>query len=260
MRSTNKLFFYSPLLLQNAIWPITRPLLRFFIRYEIQGLENLKNLPKGIIFAANHSSELDTILVPAALPFFSRFMPIFYVSKPKEFYVNSGWRQFLYGGFIFKLWGAHSTISGYKDYGISLSPHIHIIQHGHSVLIFPEGKKTKTGEVVVDEARGGVAFLAEKTEFPIVPVFISGVFNMRIIDFLFRRRKVSITFGKPIYAYELLGHSPTGENKYKLAAKQILREVKSLRDYYKRCFYKGSDLGNINTYEKFFRGSVTFTD
>src|SRR3990167_11455141 len=103
MRSSNPIFLNLPLILQTAIWPIMRPLFWFFLHLKIIGCENLRSLPKGVIFASNHTSELDAILIPASLPFLSRFMPMFYVSRPREFYKNSGWRQLFYGGLFFKL-------------------------------------------------------------------------------------------------------------------------------------------------------------
>ncbi|HEY9584758.1 MAG TPA: lysophospholipid acyltransferase family protein [Candidatus Paceibacterota bacterium] len=228
MRSTNPIFLKSPLILQTAIWPATRFFFWFFMHLKVVGLENLKDLPKGVIFASNHTGELDPIIVPASLPFLSRFSPTFYVSRPREFYNNSGWRQIFYGGLFFKLWGSHSAISGYKDYGVSLSNHIHIIQRRHSLIIYPEGLTTKTGEVMVDEAHGGVAFLAEKTGLPIVPVYIGGHYKITLKDYLLRRRHVSIVFGRPIYSKELFGNEILVGNRYKSAARKVLGEVAAL--------------------------------
>ena len=105
---------------------------------------------------------------------------------------------------FFKLWGSHSAISGYRDYGVSLSNHIQIIQHRHSMIIYPEGITTPTGEVMIEWAHGGVAFLAEKTGLPIVPIYIQGVRRMKFWKkFILRRRRARIVFGKPIYAREL---------------------------------------------------------
>lgn len=192
----NAFFFVSPLILQKAIWHATRAILFFFCRFEVRGLENL---PKkcGVIFAANHSSELDPIVVPAALPFFSPLLPVFYVSRPREFYQTSGWRQFFYGGFFFKLWGSHAAIAGFHDYEKSLATHIQILEKGESVLIFPEGRKTRDGNIQ-KEAHGGVAYLARRTDCPIVPVRIVGDFNITLGDFFLRRRKISVIFGTPV--------------------------------------------------------------
>lgn len=201
----NPFFFWTPNILQRTVWPVVRPLLWFFTHFEVRGLENLTH-QTGVIFAANHSSEMDPILVPAALPFLSPRFPIFYVSRPRVFYKTSGWRQFFYGGFFFKLWGAHAAIAGARDYEKSLAAHLAIVRRGGSVLIFPEGRKTQDGTIGT-EAHGGVAFLARATGAPVVPVHIRGVFKMTFADFLLRRRRVSVSFGAPIFFNNASSHS-----------------------------------------------------
>lgn len=111
----NAFFYWSPFFLQTAVWPIVRPLFWFFLRLRVSKLENpadvantydrkyLLNNKNGVIFAVNHSSELDPILAPASLPFLSPLMPFFYTSREQAFYKTSGWRQFFYGGLFFKL-------------------------------------------------------------------------------------------------------------------------------------------------------------
>lgn len=172
-------------------------------------MENLKAVGRdghGVIFAVNHSGELDAVIVPAALPFLSRLMPMFYTSREQSFYKNSGWRQIFYGGLLFKLWGAHPVKIGLMNYELSLQTHVEIINHGNSVLIFPEGSTTKDGNL--KKGKGGVTYLAYKTGVPIVPIYIQGLFKLNIKEWFSRRRQVSITFGKPIAAVELF---PSGQ-------------------------------------------------
>lgn len=229
----NQFFFISPLILQKAIWHATRVVLFFFCRFEVRGLENLQDIIKlrsylnnkrGVIFAANHSSELDAIVVPAALPFFSVLLPVFYVSRPREFYQTSGWRQFFYGGFFFKLWGAHAAVSGSKNYERSLAPHIKILEHGGSVLIFPEGRKTRDGNIQ-KEAHGGVTYLAHRTECPVVPVRIFGDFNMSLSDFFLRRRRIVVVFGAPLVSTQ------NGSTDYKKGAEKVLSAIAALSTF-----------------------------
>jgi 1-acyl-sn-glycerol-3-phosphate acyltransferase len=208
----NRFFYLSPLILQTAIWPIVRPLFRFFLHLEILGLENLKKVvntygreqmpPNGVIFAVNHSSELDPILVPASLPFLSLLMPFFYTSREQTFYKTSGWRQFFYGGFLFKLWGSHPVRTGKQNYEESLATHIEILNRGRSVCIFPEGRKTKDGDIG-REAHGGVAYLAYRARAPVMPVRIKGVFKMTLREFLLRKRNAEVIFGAPLSPTEL---------------------------------------------------------
>ncbi|MFA6273071.1 MAG: lysophospholipid acyltransferase family protein [Candidatus Paceibacterota bacterium] len=197
----NWFYYLSPLVLQTLIWIPTRFFFLFFGHLEICGLENLRGLNKGVIFAVNHTGELDAMIVPASLPFLSRLMPMFYTSREKSFYKNCRWRQIFYGGLLFKLWGAHSVKVGLMNYELSLQTHIKIINHGNTVLIFPEGGTTKDGNL--KKGKGGITYLAHITGAPIVPIYINGVFRLIMKEWFSRRRRISITFGNPILPEEL---------------------------------------------------------
>jgi len=97
---------------------------------------------------------------------------------------------------LFKLWGAHPVKVGLMNYELSLQTHIEIINHGNTVLIFPEGGTTKDGNL--KKGKGGIAYLSHITNTPIVPIYISGVFKLGIKEWFSRRRRVKITFGKPV--------------------------------------------------------------
>ena len=194
------LYFISPLILQKIIWVPTRVILMYFGHLEIRGMENLSAINGNAIFACNHTSETDPLMIPASLSFFSRFSPIFYTSRENKFYKNSGWRKHFYGGYLFKAWGSYPVNVGLRDYEKSLLRHIRILNDGGNLCFFPEGKITPDGNI--QTAKGGLAFLAYKTKKPIVPVKLCGAYDMSFADFVLRRRKMSITFGKPLYVRE----------------------------------------------------------
>ncbi len=210
-----KFFYITPLILQKLIWLQIRLILWFFIGLEVRGLKNLKKIKGNAIFATNHSSEIDPILVPASLPFFSRFSPIFFVTLLQNEYKNSGWRQAFYGKTFFKLWGGHPAYLGLKNYEKSLVHHIELLKDGKNLCVFPEGgiaresssagvsTSSSSNNGALQPARGGIGYLAETTGKPIIPVAITGVYNMSNSDFFLRRRKVVVNFGKPIYKEEL---------------------------------------------------------
>jgi 1-acyl-sn-glycerol-3-phosphate acyltransferase len=224
-------YLISPLILQTIIWPGTRFCLWICGGLKVRGLENLSELKKntsgegGIIFAVNHTSELDPILIPAALPFLSRLMPIFYTSREKGFYSNSGKIQKLfYGGLFFKLWGSHALKVGLQDYEKSLATHITLLESGKSVLIFPEGGISKTGEL--SPAKGGVAYLALHCHSPIIPVAITGTYHLSFADFFLRRRHIMVQFLPPVFPQNIsLRHNQTGLPDYTHAAQEIMNEI-----------------------------------
>jgi 1-acyl-sn-glycerol-3-phosphate acyltransferase len=212
-------YFLSPLILQKIIWIPTRLFLKFFGHLDISGLENLRGLKTNVIFACNHTSEMDPFFVPASLGFFSRFSPIFYTSREKAFYANSGWRQMFYGGLFFEAWGSYAVFPGNQDYELGLINHIAIVNDGGNVVIYPEGGTTKDG--LLRPAKGGVAYLAERTGRPIVPVSVSGLFKLYPKDLFMRRKHFAIHFDKPVYAKELLA----GGKDYKDAAQIVMDTI-----------------------------------
>ena len=213
------LYTICPLILQKIIWIPTRLSLKLFGHLKISGLENLDGIKTNVIFACNHSSEMDPFFVPASLSFFSKFSPIFYTSREKAFYANCGWRQIFYGGMFFEMWGSYQVFPGQGDYAKGLVNHARIINDGGNVCIYPEGGTTKDG--TLRPAKGGVAFLSESTGCPIVPVSISGVFRISLKSFLLRRRYFVVHFGKPLYVKDLL----VGSNDYKVAAQKVMDVV-----------------------------------
>ncbi len=203
----HKLF---PLFLQTLIWIPTRLMFAIFGSFEVYGKENLKNIPQAI-FAVNHTSELDPIILTASLLPLGKFAPMFYVVAPaKEFNnTNFRWRRYIYTNTFFVAWGAHATIRGLRDYKTSLSTHVKLLKLGYNLCMFPEGKITKTGEL--GEPHGGIIHLARESGVPIVPVAITGVYKMTLKSFFGRKRHMVLEFGKPILAHQI---SATSAEQY----------------------------------------------
>lgn len=222
--------FYGiiPFLLQLLFWPVCRLLFWIFAGLQVRGLENVEHLPRGVIFASNHMSELDSILVPLSLPFLSRFAPMFYISRPKPFYYFAGWRRWIYGGLFFKALGAYPAVSGKRDYERTLKDHICILRDGFSMAVFPEGARNFDGSI--KKVHGGVAYLSYKVQTPIVPVKIRNS-HMTWKQFLARKRQIRFTFGKPIYPRELFHREPIvneERNDFKEAAWRVAEVVNGL--------------------------------
>jgi len=234
----NRIFYVWPLILQTCIWPVVRPAFWFFLRLEVHGLEHLQHVlckydrtytvqKRGVIFAANHSSELDSIFIPASLPFLSAFMPMFYTSRDASFYKHSGWRQRFYGGLLFKLWGAHRLQPAQNDYEHALKTHIGIVRDGKCLIMFPDGKRLPEAEIG-SIARGGIGYLAWRTEAAVVPVRITDAYQISPVDFLLRRRHVRVTFGEPISSAELVGTDTPSVEACKQASRSIMARIRSL--------------------------------
>lgn len=220
-----------PWCLQTFIWPGTRFVFRFFGHWEFEGLrENVRPLKKPLIFAADHSSETDVFMVPAALPFLSRHMPIFYVSRnERDFYLRTGWKRHIYGGTFFKAWGAYPVFGGYGDYEIALHHHLSIVNAGHNVCIFPQGGRKS--EIDPHDAHGGVAYLAYHTGAPVIPMATTGNSFMPAEEFFSFKRHIKTKFGAPMYTNDIFGTEPPKDAEgYKRGARNIMQRVKELAE------------------------------
>jgi 1-acyl-sn-glycerol-3-phosphate acyltransferase len=191
------------ILLQFIVHCLTLVLFRVFFVLEVKGkdkaLEELANArlqDKGILFASNHISEWDAIMVRCALPFGAYTYPMYYVAMTKEHYQNDkfGWRKYFYGGTFFKMLGAYPAYLGMRDYQASLVNHIELLEYGKSICIFPEGK-ISINTAKPGEAKGGVGFLAEYTKTNIIPVTLEGFGSISWRKVLFgKRQKLSVIY------------------------------------------------------------------
>lgn len=227
-----KTFSILPFFLQNFVWIPTRLFLKSITSFKVLGKENLHkaSLMKrekrvGVIFAVNHSSELDPILVPASLSFLSYLSPIFYVAREREFYGKKGFWKYFYGGFWFHIWGAYEAKVGTGDFNIALKHHLNILNAGKSLCIFPEGGKTKDGNI--RDGKSGVAFLADKTKSIIVPVRITGVWRVKFKDYLKRKEKITLSYGEPFTFKDIKTTSLDYISKYKEATRYIMDKIRT---------------------------------
>lgn len=79
------------------------------------------------------------------------------------------------------------------------------VEKGDICLVFPEGTRSATGEI--GELKDGACYLAIKANVPLVPVFISGAYQvwprqakkMKPFKGFMKRKKMRIIVGEPIY-------------------------------------------------------------
>ena len=219
-------YLYSilPWIIQAVVTGFSRIRYHIFFQYTVRGRENIKDIKGAVIFASNHTSELDPVTVTTGIPFFSHFIPLFYVSLTKKFYKRFGWRKFFYGGTLFKACGAYPAIVGLNNYALSLSTHVEILNSNRSLCIFPEGKMG-SGKTI-HEAKGGVGYLAYTTKKPVVPMSVTWAF---VDDFgkKLRKPKLDIVFGKPFYYDDLFKDILTPiitleRDDFRIAARKIM--------------------------------------
>ena len=216
-------------MLQVLICSVTRTLFFIFAGWRVSGLkENVLPLKRPVVFVANHASEIDVFMVSSALLFRWRLLPVFFVTGGgKEFYNNFGWRNLIYGGLLFKALGAYPTFKGQKNYEQSLLNHFQILEDGHSVYIFPEGRRNR--QVDLDAVHGGSAYLAWRFNLPIVPIAIAGTYRSKPREFFTFNRRIRVDFLRPVYPRDILPAEPAvndTQNDYRSAVREIMGEIK----------------------------------
>jgi long-chain acyl-CoA synthetase len=93
-----------------------------------------------------------------------------------------------------------------------------VLEDGYSVLIFPEGRRTDTGEI--DRFRPGIGMIASRLGVPVVPVRIDGL--ERVLHHTWhmaRPGRVRVAFGVPM---RLAG------DDYEALARQVEEAVRAL--------------------------------
>jgi UPF0176 protein len=241
-------YFIIPWILQKIGYVLFWIVLKFFLRIEINGKENIpeslrdsSNLPKGLkerrqntvgnpvlIFAANHASEFDPSVFALSLPFMSPHFPLYFVANPKEKFKTFGWRSYIYGGVFFNLLGAYPIISGKHNYEISLQHHLALLRSGKTVCIFPEGGRTKNGNLL--PGHGGVAYLSHTTRSMVVPIAINTFFDLDFKTFFFRRRKVVVNIGKPMRASEIVVEENPSVEDFKKGGQKVMERIGELME------------------------------
>ena len=176
-----KFYAILPAVLQGTLWWfLMKPFFSFFGQLKVVGYEKVKLLDAPVILAPNHSHSLDAVLLPLAFPLWSKFSPLFYVARPAQLY--TGWRKVAFSLQDLKFIGSYPLIPNKKDYGVALEKHVNLLREGNTLCIFPEGGTTKDG--TIRDAHGGVTYLATVTKRPIVPVHVSGTFQLTFKNFI----------------------------------------------------------------------------
>jgi acyl-[acyl-carrier-protein]-phospholipid O-acyltransferase/long-chain-fatty-acid--[acyl-carrier-protein] ligase len=167
---------------------VMRPLVRLFYKTAISGLENLPAGPAVIV--PNHISYVDAILISFAADRPMRFM------MKRQIFEKAP-----------RLLGALGAIAvsskdSPKQIEASLETARQAIRAGQSVVIFPEGQLTLTGNMI--GFRRGFERIVAGAPAPVIPVYMDGlwgsVFSMQKGPSLWSRlkelpRPVSVRFG-----------------------------------------------------------------
>ncbi|HXH23796.1 MAG TPA: AMP-binding protein [Vicinamibacterales bacterium] len=189
--------------LSHATWIV--PLTRLFAYARVEGREHLRDLEGPVIFASNHQSHMDVPVIISALPgrWRARIAPAmlkeffhahFYPSEHawREWFTNS--LNYYLACFYFNTFPIPQREAGARQ---TLKYMGELTGEGWSILIFPEGVRSATGDI--KPFRPGIGMIASRLDVPVVPVRLDGVDRLLPVGSHFvRPGRVRVAFGAPL--------------------------------------------------------------
>jgi long-chain acyl-CoA synthetase len=196
-------------------WPVTW--LRWMAHYfllrpaivlawpRIEGRENLRGWSGPMLVVCNHISDVDFAFVQTALPaaLRNRIAIATRGEALEALHTPAAERGFFGKGFDRMKWVLGVSVlnlfplpreAGFRQ---SFAYSGEAVDLGFSVLVFPEGKYTVDG--AINPFRAGIGLLAKNLGIPVLPMRISGLFEVRQTRKKFvRRGKICVRIGYPV--------------------------------------------------------------
>jgi 1-acyl-sn-glycerol-3-phosphate acyltransferase len=150
-------------------WVISRHVNHYCQPMTVEGREALAGMKGPALIIANHASHFDTPVALSVLPERIRRKTAVAAAADRFYrYDKKGWWYSLYFNTfpIERLGGGSATL----EYPLSL------LRLGWSVLIYPEGTRTTTGQM--GDFHHGVALMAKQTNVPVIPIYSEGLRNI----------------------------------------------------------------------------------
>jgi long-chain acyl-CoA synthetase len=202
------------------------PLARLFAWTRIEGLDHLRDLDGPVIFASNHQSFMDGPVIMASLPGRWRYRLAPAMGKemfaahffPKQhgtlsWFTNS--LNYYLAVLLFNAFPLPQREAGARQ---TLRYIGELLADGHSLLIFPEGRRSESG--AIDAFRPGIGMIASKLGAAVVPVRIDGLQHVLGVGrHMARPGRVRVAFGAPL---RLVGED------YEALAKTVESAVRAL--------------------------------
>jgi long-chain acyl-CoA synthetase len=202
------------------------PLVRTFAHADISGREHLASVRGPVIFAPNHQSHLDTPLILSALPPRYRFRVAvamwteyfdahFYPERHSRFEWMRDSVLYWLVALFFNAFPLPQTETGARQ---SLRYIGDLVTENWSVLFFPEGERTESGEI--KRFQSGIGLIAARLGVTVIPIRLRGVEKVLHRHWWWPHPgRVEITFGPPLQ---------TKGDDYAVLAKQVEEAVVAL--------------------------------
>ncbi|WP_026573307.1 lysophospholipid acyltransferase family protein [Bacillus sp. UNC438CL73TsuS30] len=186
---------------KSVAYSILKPL------YRIEAI-GTENIPKegGVLLCSNHINNFDPPVVGIMIA-----RTVYYMAKEELFAVP------ILGGIIRRC-NAFPVKRGMSDRD-ALRKGLSVLKEGHILGIFPEGTRSKTGEL--GKGLAGVGFFALRSNAQVVPCAVIGPYKAF--------RKLKVVYGKPMQMDELRKAKASPEEVTDLIMAEIQKLITEYR-------------------------------
>ena len=202
---------------------LIRILLNLIARFELRGEENVPSTG-GMILAANHTGILDIFMVYYGIDRTDLFIPL------AEKFGKIGWIRWFAGHLNFLF------VDRFNPDLKAIRKMIALMEEGKCLVIAPEGTRSLTG--ALNEGKPGVAYLAARSGFPVIPIAITGTADKVVLENLkrFRKSRITLTGGKPLIIPPL--PNKDRDEALQRYTDEIMCQIAALLPEEKRGYYK----------------------
>lgn len=152
----------------------TRWVERYCAPLTVSGRDHFAAIDGPCIVIANHQSHMDTLVLFEALPeavkahlYFGAAQDRWYVKGRRKLVLQPWYQSLVLGNFPIRRGGGSAALDHARW----------LLERGRHVCIFPEG--TRATSDALGRFRAGVALLALELDVPVVPIYLSGLREMR---------------------------------------------------------------------------------
>lgn len=195
-------------------WSLFLIFFRTYLNVKVFGR---KNVPKkgAFIFVSNHCSYLDPMLLGTSV-----YRSLNYMARDTLFKTER-FARIMRGLHAFPVKREDGDIGAIKE-------SLRILSSGKGLVIFPEGTRSKDGNL--QNGKPGAGFFVARSKVPVVPAYIDGSFEaMPGGRDTLKRHPVRVYIGAPMVFEEGLLEKKD-RNTYQRISDEIMRRIADIRD------------------------------
>lgn len=198
----------------GTYWWVTR-WLKWQFHFQVEGAEVFQRT-RQFVLISNHSSHLDAVCLLAALPADLRNR-CFSAAASDYFYTN------IFVELAARLFANTFPFKRRTDPRRSLEACTRILERGDSMIFFPEGTRSVTGEL--QPFKKGIGALVQGSPYPVIPAYLHGAHRVwgkgKIAP---RLARLHLKFGSP----QVFETVPAGDASAEMIANRLHDMVQAL--------------------------------